>query len=96
MVKIKRIIRQIDKDKTRCVTNQELEDIIQIVYPQLENKKLTVLFENFCDPMNPVLISYKSFITKLEHDVLVFRAKLNEDKLSCAASKVQETVLELP
>ena len=55
-----RCIKEIDKDNNGYVTNQELEDIMKLCYPEeLGDKDLKRLFKMFESIQNTILIDYK-------------------------------------
>lgn len=54
-------IKEIDKDNNGYVTNQELDDIMKMVYPdEFGDKDLKRLFNKFASIQNKILINYKS------------------------------------
>jgi Ca2+-binding EF-hand superfamily protein len=38
------VVKSIDKDRNGFVTCQELDDIVKMVYPELQNKELLLVF----------------------------------------------------
>lgn len=66
-----RTIKDIDKDNNRYVTNQELDDILKMYYPELRHKQLIKLFDRFQDPIQPVLVDYKKFKKAVDDEILV-------------------------
>lgn len=53
-------IKEIDKDNNGYVTNQELDDILKLIYPEkLGDKDLKRLFRRFASIQNTILIDYK-------------------------------------
>jgi len=59
--KIILMIKQIDPDRNGYITNTELDDMIKIVYPELENSDLHQIIKPFCSLQNRVLVNYKEF-----------------------------------
>lgn len=53
---LKKTVKSIDPETNRYITVQELDDILKIVSPQLQDKDLTGLLDQFTDQINPVLI----------------------------------------
>ena len=54
------MIRAIDKEKTGCVTDQELSDIFKSCYPELlKEAEFKHLFYPFSLDQNRLLINYK-------------------------------------
>jgi Ca2+-binding EF-hand superfamily protein len=58
---VRTIIKECDKDHNGYVTNQELDDIIKIHYPELAQNTLVSLFSDFQDPIQNILVDYKKF-----------------------------------
>ena len=59
-------IRSIDRDKNGYITNQELEDILKLHYPEkLKQYDLKPLFKSFASLSNRLLISYSQFKEEL-------------------------------
>ncbi len=55
-----RCIKDIDKDNNGYVTNQELDDILKLIYPdEFGDKDLKRLFRKFESIQNTLLIDYK-------------------------------------
>jgi len=52
-------IKEIDKDRNGYVTNQELDDILVLCLPELNDICLLSLFKPFTDPINNILVDYK-------------------------------------
>lgn len=65
-------IRDIDQDNNGYVTTTELEDIIKLHYPNLQNKKIKRILKQFASIQNKILIDYKIF-----RKDLIERIKLN-------------------
>ena len=65
-----RYIREIDRDHNGFVTNQELEDIMKMLYPQeFENKDLKRLFKKFESIQNKLLIDYKKLSAYIKDEL---------------------------
>ncbi len=47
LANIMRTIKQIDRDNNGYVTSTELDDILKLTFPFLENKRLKLLFKDF-------------------------------------------------
>ena len=60
-VSVMKCIKEIDHDHNGYVTNQELDDIIKMIYKELESKDLKRLFRAFASIQNSILIDYKMF-----------------------------------
>ena len=59
---IMNVIREIDKDRNGYVTNNELTDIIKMIYPkELKAAILTPIIKKFASVANQILIDYKQF-----------------------------------
>lgn len=64
---VKKYIKDIDRDCNGYVTNQELDDIFKLVFPnQLGDKDLLRLFRPFASIQNTILIDYKRLYSFLE------------------------------
>ena len=56
-------IREIDKQRNGFVTELELDDIIKLVYTDLEEYDISNIIRPFCCRENKILIDYKKFRT---------------------------------
>ncbi len=54
-------IKEIDKDHNGYVTRTELDDIIKINVPDLANRILFPIINQWCSIQNKILIDYKQF-----------------------------------
>ena len=88
-------IREIDKDHNGYVTRTELDDILKLQYPELQDKDLIPVIKKFCSIQNKILIDYKSFRdwVKLGLKNRGFYAAMQEPK--SANSQVQEKISQL-
>ncbi|CDW79951.1 px domain containing protein [Stylonychia lemnae] len=70
--KVMRLIRNIDKDNNGYVTITELDDIIKICYPELQNKDIYQCLKHYRSIQNRILVDYKRLRS---HVVDLFKAK---------------------
>ena len=56
-----RTIRYIDKDNNGYVTLTELDDILKLHYPKLQNKDLLSIIRKHRSVQNKILIDYRKF-----------------------------------
>jgi Ca2+-binding EF-hand superfamily protein len=57
-------VKEIDKDNNGYVTNQELDDILKMIYPtEFGERDLKRLFKLFSSIQNRILIDYKKMRT---------------------------------
>ncbi len=76
MLDIMKRIKEIDREHNGYVTSTELSDILQIAYPNLQNRNIKALFQNYSSIANKILIDYKRF----RDDILKGIAKNKEKK----------------
>ena len=90
LVEIKRTISEIDKDHNGYITSSELDDILKIYCPGLENASLTAIIQKFSSIQNKILIDYKGFINWVRQEC----QKLDSDP-SLAGGDEKRTIKKL-
>ena len=66
-------IREIDKQRNGFVTELELDDILKIVYPGLDEFNLKPIILPFCCRENKILVDYKKFRMHVQKQMQAFK-----------------------
>jgi hypothetical protein len=79
MVEVMRTILEIDKDRNGYITSSEMDDILKLYYPSLEEHNILPIIKKFSSIQNKILIDYKGLTTWINTNIqrqgsLEFRA----------------------
>lgn len=79
LANIMRTIKQIDRDNNGYVTTTELDDILKLNFPQLENRKIKAMMREYESIQNKILIDYKRFRDQLLGKIKFLREKKQQE-----------------